>query len=190
MTGDLTVYTAAAPLLQLDEIKGYLRVTHTADDYDLVRMVAAATAEAEEIMGRSLARRTYDYTIDAWPAERSLILPMPPLVSVTSVTYTDVDGASATFDSASYRINTAATPGLLALKTGYEWPTVTLSETGAIVIRYVAGYEFTLIPPRWKHLVAALVSIDFENRDGLSTDAERQRQHVVKRLMADRVYAQ
>lgn len=189
MNGDLTVYSAAAPLLAVDEAKSYLRVTHTADDYDLVRMIAATTAEAEEIMGRALARRTYDLTLDAWPTTRTLALPMPPLVSVTSVTYTDTDGASTVFSSAGYIVNTAASPGLLVLKTGYDWPSVTLRESAAIVVRYVAGYEYTAIPLRWKHLVAALLSIDFENRDSLAADAARQREHIVKRLMADRVYA-
>lgn len=189
MTGDLAVYSAAAPLLAVDEAKHYLRITHTADDFDLIRMIATATAEAEEIMGRALARRTYDYTLDAWPSERSLPLPMPPLVSVTSITYTDVDGTTATFSSASYLVATWQSPGAVVLKTGYDWPSVTLREAGAITVRYVAGYEYASIPARWKQLVAGLVGIDFEQRNLLPADAARQKEHIVKRLMADRVYA-
>lgn len=189
MNGDLTVYSAAAPVLAVDEAKNYLRITHTADDFDLVRMIATATAEAEEVMGRALMRRTYDYTLDAWPTDRWLILPMPPLVSVTSITYTDVDGTAATFSSASYIVNTARTPGGIWLKTGYDWPSVTLREVGAIVVRYIAGYEYASVPPRWKQLVAGLVGIDFEQRNLLPADAARQKEHIVKRLMADRVYA-
>lgn len=189
MNGYLSVYSAAAPLLAVDEAKNYLRITHTADDYDLLRMISTATAEAEEIMGRALMKRTYDYTLDAWPADRWLALPMPPLVSVTSITYTDANGVAAVFSSASYLVADWSSPGAIVLKTGHDWPAVTLREAGAITIRYVAGYEYASVPPRWKQLVAGLVGIDFEQRNLLPADAARQKGHIVKRLMADRVYA-
>lgn len=67
-----------------------------------------------------------------------IIIPLPPLQSVTSVKYIDTDGSEQTLDPVTYVVE-KGTPSHIVLATGKTWPAVS-TQPGSVVIRFVAGY--------------------------------------------------
>lgn len=69
---------------------------------------------------------------------RGIVIPLPPLQSVTSVKYLDTDGVQQTLDPATYVVQKGE-PSHIVLANGATWPSVLLMPE-AVTIRFVAGY--------------------------------------------------
>lgn len=102
MLRDLVLSTApAAELVTLAEVKGHLRLEGIGDfDAALQGHLDAAIAHLDGyagILGRALATQTWTLYLDAFPASNGPIrLPLPPLISVTSVKHLDTAGVEQT----------------------------------------------------------------------------------------------
>lgn len=70
--------------------------------------------------------------------EQGIIIPLPPLQSITSVKYLDSDDVLQTLDPSTYLIHKTE-PARMILAPGQSWPS-TSSVPGCIAIRFVAGY--------------------------------------------------
>lgn len=137
----LSTYTAPlAEPLHVDDAKLHLGVDITEHDAAITVLIGAARRLFEEIQGRALITQTFDLTLDEWPQGREIKLPRAPLRSVTSITYVDSDGTSATFAASNYVVDTKSEPGRITLGYNKSWPSATLRPGGAITIRYVSGY--------------------------------------------------
>jgi uncharacterized phiE125 gp8 family phage protein len=116
------------------------------DDFkaELASMISVATAEIEGRTDRQLVCATFDYFLDAFPAE--IILPRSPLVSVTSITYQDTAGTSQTLATTVYQVDTDAIPPVIRLKYQQSWP-ATYDQANCITVRFVAGHAapFTVV---------------------------------------------
>jgi uncharacterized phiE125 gp8 family phage protein len=165
----------ASEPVSLPECKVDLRVDHDADDALIASFITAAREEAEQLARRALISRTLELSLDAWPCDNIVRLPLPPLASVTSVVYYDYTNASATMSSSDYMVITDVEPGILTLAWGKTWPTATLRTVAPIRVRYVAGYGATAVsvPERYKALIRSLVAIRYEYRDEMTPAAER-----------------
>src|SRR3990167_7589456 len=90
--------------LSLDEAKQHLRVDIDEHDELILSLVAAARQWAEDHTLRALVTQTWRLTLDyerpSFEADgrctHRIVLPRPPLASVTSVTYVDLEGATQT----------------------------------------------------------------------------------------------
>lgn len=130
----------------------------------------AAREEFENQADKTLFATTYRLVIDTWPQSYIISLPRPPLVSVASVIYTEDDDTERTLPSSDYFVDTNAWPGRVVLRDGYNWPSVTLRESSAVVITYTAGYaSATNIPQRYKQAILLLVGHWYENREMVAT---------------------
>ena len=78
------------------EVKADQRVEHTVDDTMIGHLIAAAFAYAERRTGVAFSASTWEYRERAFP-DAELLLPLTPVVSVTSVKYDDADGVEQTF---------------------------------------------------------------------------------------------
>jgi uncharacterized phiE125 gp8 family phage protein len=146
------------------EAKLHLRVTASTEDTLIDSLILAARERVEEMSSRSIVTRTYDYYLDCWPSCDFILLPMPPIQSITSVTYIDSAGVTQTMTASDYYL--AASSGKLVLKTGESWPTATLRGLGSITIRYVAGYGAATASPGWaKHAMRLLIAHWYMNRE-------------------------
>jgi len=125
--------------ITLEEAKRHLRVTHNDDDTLIGALIAAARDKAQTIQDRQLVTATWVLKMDAFPSGDEIRVPLPPLQSVTSITYTDTDGVSQTMSSGDYDVDTASEPGRIALSYGASWPS-TRTEIDAVTVTYVAGY--------------------------------------------------
>lgn len=170
----LTLATApAAEPVTLTETKAHLRRDDTADDTLITALITAARQHIDGRdgwLGRALVTQTWDLTIDGgFPDE--IAIPLPPLQSVTSVTYVDSNGATQTLAADQYRVLTDRTPGVIAPAHDVTWPT-TRDQKGAVTVRFVAGYGLAAdVPSTVKAALLLHIGTLYENREA-ATDKE------------------
>lgn len=148
MEAVLTLVTAptSEPVDLAADVKPHVRVEHTADDALLTRLIPAARMRVEARTERQLLEATWELRLDAFPACGVIVLPRPPLVSVQSVKYVDLDGVVQTVSTDVYASDVPAGPacarGLVRLKYNQVWPSAR-AERGAVRVQFKAGYGTT-----------------------------------------------
>lgn len=181
---------ATAPAVEpvsLSEAKIDLRVDHDDDDTLIAALITAARMEAEGLARRAFITQTLDLSLTNWPADGYIRLPLPPVASVTSVTYYKDDNTSATMSSSDYIVVTDIDPAVIALAKDKAWPSDALRPVAPIRVRYVAGYGATAasVPERYRALIRSLVLVRYESRDELTAPQERQLQNIRNALRMD-----
>jgi len=130
----------------LDEAKKQVEIATSVEYHDdhLQRLIKAATEAAQVRAGRQILTATYRLTLDEFPAESDsrILVPMPPLQSVSSIAYLDSNGVSQTLATTYYRALTDREPGEIILRYGQTWPS-TYDEPQAVTINYLAGIADT-----------------------------------------------
>lgn len=86
--------------------------------------------------------------MDMYRTPNKIELPMPPLVSVTSVKAYDDNDVATTMLASTYVVDAASRkqPGRVAVKRGNTWPAVILRVVNGVEIVFVAGYADGLVP--------------------------------------------
>ena len=178
-------------LVSLALAKQHLRVDTTADD-DLIGFYIAAAQSMIDgpggWLGRCIGTQTLELRLDGFPtaiwgwsygnsglifgdtpalsggscAPARIALPFPPLISVTSVTYEDVNGQTQTLPSADYL---ASDEGFSA-SFGNVFPSGRW-EPGAVQIQYQAGYD--TIPPAVAAAMLLMIGDLYSNRQTVQT---------------------
>lgn len=121
------------------EVQAALRVD-SIDDENLVAALAVAARQwCEAAVGRAFATQTWRLRLDAFPAGAAILLPRPPLLAVSSLTYIDAAGAPQTWASSNYIVSADLEPARLSLAAGASWP-ATAARPDAVTITYTAGY--------------------------------------------------
>lgn len=131
----------------LAEAKAHLRVSIADDDGLIAGYILAARRYAEGYTRRSFCTQTWNYTLDHdWPwmcvdeyYKRRIMLPLPPLQSVSSITYVDTDGATQTLASDQYVVRTDETSGIIEEAYNVTWPVVRC-QSAAMTVQFVAGW--------------------------------------------------
>lgn len=162
----------AAEPLTLEEARTFLKVDAdvTEDDALISRILRAARQAGERETGRSWITQTLRLTLDAWPeatdsAPPTLILPRPPLVSVSSVQYYDVDGALQTLSASSYWVVPGKWEPRLVLKPTATWPELEDSRPAPILIDFVAGFGgASTVPGQYLAGLQLVLGHLYENR--------------------------
>jgi uncharacterized phiE125 gp8 family phage protein len=102
---------------------------------------------------------------ERWHRSRGIELPVPPLQSVTSITYVDSNGDTQTLATDQYQVDALSTPGRVLPAYGVSWPT-TRCQANAVNITFVAGYGLAAaVPATAKHAIKLLLSHWYENRE-------------------------
>jgi uncharacterized phiE125 gp8 family phage protein len=126
-----------------------------------------AREKVERDTRRALITQTLEYHLDEFPgAYGAIALPYAaPLQSVTSITYTDVNGAATVMSSGDYQVDADVHPGRVKPDTDANWP-ATDGTLGAVRIRYVCGYGLagTSVPSSLLHPIYLLVEHWYCNR--------------------------
>lgn len=164
----LTLVTAAVDTpVGLQELKDWARVDTDDDDATLRRVLLSATRTVEELTRRALMTQTWRLSIDGMPGDRFLELPRPPLSSVSSFVYFDLDGTQSTFDlSSNADVITTSEPGRIVLHSGSVWPTGTRRYDSAR-ITFVAGYSSRdEIPEPLREIVMMIALHRYDMRTG------------------------
>lgn len=125
--------------ITLEEAKAHLRVDHSEDDALISAMISAARVYCEQFTARAFVTQTWELVLDEFPTNEILI-PFPPLQSVTSIKYDDSGGVEQTLSATEYDVDTASQPGWVVPVTS-GWPTAIFEGINAVRIRFVAGYD-------------------------------------------------
>src|SRR5579864_6034130 len=142
--------------LTLQDVKDWIRADSgdTSQDAVLNDLIVAARRHCEERAHLALITQTWQLTLDRFPGlsyfapdnpgwdymrlgvdadPRAIRLPRPPLQSVLSVTYVDMNGVTQTVDPTTYLVDTTSLPGRLFPAYGQYWP-VTRPQAACVTI--------------------------------------------------------
>lgn len=189
----LTVITPpATEPVALATAKDFLRVTGSDDDGAITLMIQTAREWAESYTRRAFINRTLRLTLDYFPQRHKsewwdgvkelpitelygdadyIELPLPPLVSVASITTYDDANAASVYSASNYYVDTAG--GRVHLVEGQIWPT-DLRNRAAVEVQYVAGYgaNVTDVPAQIRQGILATVNHLYNNRDCIDMPVE------------------
>lgn len=148
----------------LQEVKTHARVVHTDEDVYIESLIASARSYAEMFTRRAIITQTWQLTLFGFP--RIIILPNPPLQTVSSIQYVDQDGSTQTLSTDVYAVDTTVEPGVVSLKVNQSWPQ-TREDIAAVTVAYVAGYGDTRtdVPASYRHAIKFLAAHWFELRE-------------------------
>lgn len=147
-----TVAPTVEPLTIADA-KLHCRVDYDDDNAIFTRLILAARRRAEHVTGRQLINATYQLKLPGfWRASDPLrsymrnqfsrgaiLLPRPPLSSLTSIIYLDTSNVSQTLATDQYTYDQYSEPAIVQPAYGVTWPD-TYCVWNAVTITYVAGY--------------------------------------------------
>lgn len=158
-----TIAPVSEPV-SLAEAKAHCHVETdvTEDDTFFDALIAAARESCEARTRRQLVSATFALRLSGFPCGDVIELPKPPLVSVSSITYVDVDGATQTLSTDVYEVDPYTTPGRVVLKYGQVWPS-TRDQRNGVTITFVAGYAE--VPKLLKQGMLMRIAHWYENRE-------------------------
>lgn len=168
MAGLKLITAPATEPVSLAEVKSQLRIDSITEDTYLGTLIAAAREYCEMFQNRAYITQTWELTLDGWPCF-PIKLPMPQLISVTSIKYFDTANVEATWAASNYFEDTDSEPGRIGLGYNIVLPTITLRPINAVKIRYVAGYgAASAVSLRTKQAILMLIGHLYENRETVS----------------------
>lgn len=165
MALSLTTGPASEPI-SLTEAKAQLRLEISADDDLVTDLIQGAREAVEDITKRQLITATWKLTLDAFPAE--IVLPLPPLQSVSSIKYYDTDGNQQTLSSSLYSVDTQSQPGRITPAYGESWPD-TRTINNAVEVNFVAGYgdAGSDVPMKIRQAMLLYITWGYEDREAM-----------------------
>lgn len=155
--GRTFVETAVLPIGQnvvsLQQAKDYLRVRDSEEDAKIAAMIPRARLWVEDYTGLALSQRKF--VEQRTPRFGVIHLFKGPLVSVTSIAYTDANGGLQTYTG------TIVRPPLSLIAPATAWPVLPANEQFAVT--YVAGYAPGFVDDRLIGAILALVEGEFSS---------------------------
>lgn len=162
---NLSVAAESEPVT-LTEAKAHMNVTTTDDDTLINSEIGSATELCQEWQHRQYVHATWILYLDRFPSE--IRVPLPPLSSVSTLTYVDTAGdVQALTEDTHFIVNTKAEPGLIKPSRSTSWPSVQSGIYNAVTLTFVAGYgaDAGSTPERMKQAVLLLVANAYEFRE-------------------------
>lgn len=145
--------------------------TNTTGDPLLNMLITAARQHAEQELRRYLITQTLDAYFHEFPDEdddEDLRFNLPPLQSVTSITYVDIDGVTQTLAPSQYLVDAKSRPARIEPAYGVVWP-ATREQMNAVTVRFVAGYgAASAVPACVKNWMLMRIKTLWDQRDQLT----------------------
>jgi uncharacterized phiE125 gp8 family phage protein len=160
----VTAAPAAEPLTTADA-KAHVRVDHTDDDALIASLSAAARAHVEARTGTRLYTQTVSFKTDDW--QDFVILPICPVQTISSISYTDTAGDVITLPTTVYETRLDLLEPAIVLKHGQVWPII--REGSLITVTAVVGYGAAgAQPPEVMQAIRLLVGDWYDHRATVS----------------------
>lgn len=190
MANPTVTVAAADPVMTAKEVRAQFKYLETAEDPLLEAYIAAATEYLETWLRRAFVSRTYQYSLDGFfdrdrsvnPFERGseIVLPRPPVTSVTSIKYDDVAGDEQTVDAGDYVTDLVSEPARVKPSPTAAWPATQTGAYNTVRITYVAGYATAAaVPENFKMLIRWIVANWWRNREPVAPTDLREVPHTV-----------
>jgi uncharacterized phiE125 gp8 family phage protein len=128
---------------------------------------------------------------DSFPPDgtHDIELPRPPMATAgtttaVSLTFTYEDGTTATYSTASYRVDRNSTPGAVKTLYGQTWPPH-LMDDNAVSVTWWAGYGAagSSVPAAIRHAILMIVGILYEKRAAAESGSLNEVPFGVKSLL-------
>lgn len=143
MLAPVLVTAPAETPVSLAEAKEHLRIAFDDRDAEILRLIAAATADYDGwsgVLGRCLVTQNWRLDLRAFPCDGIIRLPLAPAQSVAQVKYRDADDVEQTLSASIYAGPLADALGpYIKLKPGQSWP-ATHARDDAVSVTFIAGY--------------------------------------------------
>ena len=193
-TYKLTAPNAEKPIT-LAELKSWLGITHNLSDSALTIIISAVTAYAENYTNRTIMRATFVTRRDFFPGAGTNegfypygILPVfgaginenigfeirkSPLVSVSSIVYTDGNGILQTVANSNYYLTQEEDYSSVLKTPDGQWPIDSANKLDSVAITFIAGLFATAITvdAEWKHALLVHATAMWANRGDCSNSA-------------------
>lgn len=169
-TWSVTTAPASEPVTTA-EAKAFANVEISSDDTLIDGYIKAAREYVERVgLARSLMTQTITLKLDMFPEtdETPILLPQPPVQSVTSISYVDTSGTTQAWSSSRYSVDTTSEPCRIVPAWGFSWPG-TRYITNAVTVVYVAGYANAgAVPETIKTAIKFLACHWYQNREPIA----------------------
>ena len=183
-----TAWTTSA--VATSDQKSFMRVDFSDDDSLIAELIKASQNVIETYINRAITTQTLSLFLDRLPFysdvklqegvftapdleynSNYIVLPKPPVASVTHVKYYDNDNTASTFAATNYYVDTISNQARVVLKTGSSWPTVAETRNAnAYEIKYVAGYGGASdVPEPIVQAIKVLTTHLYENREAVTS---------------------
>ncbi len=150
------------------------------DDALVLALIETSRDWAERFSNRAYITQTWRLSMDAFPAEKYIKMPLPPLQSLVSLSYWDGSAVrvvsfldpsgTALLETDDYIVDIEGQPGRLCLKPGRSWPAVE-TRANAVQVEFVAGYgDAAYVPERVKTAIKLRITDMYENRGDQPSD--------------------
>ena len=165
---------SAVEPLTLDEAKLQLKlpvgVTHPEDSLIEDILIPTVRERAEIATNRAIRQVTVDLSLDAFTGW--VELPLPPLVSIESISYVDTAGATQVLASSAYQVDNPqgarAPRARLSPIYGSYWPTAR-NQFAAVTIRMVVGYSPLAVPAILKQAMLLDLATLYADRENVES---------------------
>lgn len=165
MSHKITIEPTVEPLT-LAEAKEHLRVDFDDEDILISSLITAAREVVENQTGRALINRTVCFGYDGFECEFKPIF--PPLQSVSSITYVDLNGVEQTLSPDTYKVDKMSDPARITAAYNKSFP-YSRCENGSVKITAVVGYgpDASYVPKTIKQAMLLLIAHLYENREAV-----------------------
>lgn len=175
MWNRLVCVTPAQPIVALEVAKDHLDVDGDHDDAMIERLVLAAQATIEGPRGIGVAAgaSTWRASLDAWPLDGVIRIPLRPVTSIVSISYVDTAGATQTLLAAAepWIADLDRTPAIVVPPYAQTWP-VARCQPGAIKVTFTAGDVSKF--PDLAQAALLMLSDWYDNRGSLTDVGQRE----------------
>lgn len=172
MALSLIAAPAVEPITLFEAKRQCKAPSDSSEDGLIVGLITAARERVEAITGRQLIEATFEQRGQCFD-ECAIVLPKPPLRSVTAITYVDANGVTQTWSSANYQVDAPAGPyaerGRVAPIAGGAWPIVKYDTWNAAIVRFKAGYGTTpaTVPMSIRQAMLLMIGAWYVNREDM-----------------------
>jgi uncharacterized phiE125 gp8 family phage protein len=151
--------------ITVSEAKAHLRVDGSDEDTLIASLILTSRLHVETGLGLALITQSWRLTLDRWPCEKDLDLPLRPLQTIDAVRVLPAEGAAVVMASTNYIADRASVPPRL-VRTGPIWPQPSKAANG-IEIDFTVGYGATadLVPAPIRQALLMLIAHWYERRD-------------------------
>lgn len=160
----LTTEPATEPITTA-QAKAHARIDISDDDALVDLYITAARKFFEHQTRRALITQSWTYTLERFPpGQTPIIIPIPPVISITSIKYYDTDGVQQTWNSALYDLDSTSEPARVRPAWNETYP-VTRAQMNAVEIIFACGYgDASDVPELYKTAIKEIVHLYYERR--------------------------
>ena len=185
------VSAAGFAVVSTADAKEHLAVLHSDHDTLIASLVGYATELVQNMASIQIPQKTLRVTLDSFPSDE-IILPRPPVQSITSVKYYDSDNILQTWSDTEWESDLYAdSPWVANLNntrirpvSSNVWPTV-YSRISPVQINYVAGWKTAASVPGPLIQAIKIVTADlYENREDVIVGHVTANLHIIEKLVS------